>query len=214
MQLFRQKWLNLAILGLISMLLACQPVSAHHPTGGRIPSNFFEGFLSGLAHPIVGLDHLAFVVASGSIAVGVPHGFLIPIGFVMATSLGAGIHLQGIDLPFAEGAIAISVMLFGALLTRRNWQESRSHFYTLALASFALIAGIFHGYAYGESIVGAQMATLIAYLSGFAVIQLLIAGSAWWLGKKLKCRWPRYTSIVRWMGLGIGAIGLLFLTQA
>ena len=47
----------------MGFLMAPQPALAHHALGGRIPSNFFEGFLSGLAHPVIGLDHLAFVVA-------------------------------------------------------------------------------------------------------------------------------------------------------
>jgi len=33
-----------------------------------------------------------------------------------------------------------------------------------------MIAGIFHGYAYGESIIGARVAALVAYLIGFTVI--------------------------------------------
>jgi urease accessory protein len=32
--------------------------------------------------------------------------------------------------------------------------------------------GVFHGYAYGESIVGAQRGPLMAYLVGFTIIQL------------------------------------------
>ncbi len=52
---------------------------------GQTPDNFWNGFLSGLAHPIIGLDHLAFVVASGLIAVGMEQGLLIPLAFAIAT---------------------------------------------------------------------------------------------------------------------------------
>jgi urease accessory protein len=38
--------------------------------GGKTPSTFVDGILSGVGHPIIGPDHLAFVVALG-IAVGV-----------------------------------------------------------------------------------------------------------------------------------------------
>ena len=41
---------------------------AHHPLGGMIPQNFMQGFLSGIGHPVIGFDHLAFVVAVGLIA--------------------------------------------------------------------------------------------------------------------------------------------------
>jgi urease accessory protein len=37
------------------------------------------------------------------------------------------------------------------------------------------IAGVFHGYAYGESIVGAETTPLSAYVIGFGVIQYLVA---------------------------------------
>ncbi|NJN32344.1 MAG: hypothetical protein HC824_19395, partial [Synechococcales cyanobacterium RM1_1_8] len=36
--------------------LYAQPALAHHPLGGRLPTNAFEGLMSGLAHPILGLD--------------------------------------------------------------------------------------------------------------------------------------------------------------
>jgi hypothetical protein len=35
-------------------LLAAAPASAHHVMGGRTPSTFLEGLLSGLAHPVIG----------------------------------------------------------------------------------------------------------------------------------------------------------------
>ena len=38
---------------------------AHHPMGGATPGNLFEGLASGLAHPVIGLDHLLFILAVG-----------------------------------------------------------------------------------------------------------------------------------------------------
>jgi hypothetical protein len=58
---------SLGVLTLGAMLLAT-PASAHHAMGGATPSNLWEGLLSGLAHPVIGLDHLAFVIAAGLIA--------------------------------------------------------------------------------------------------------------------------------------------------
>ncbi|VEP17320.1 hypothetical protein H1P_590012 [Hyella patelloides LEGE 07179] len=54
--------------GLIFLVMV-QPTLAHHPFDGRTPASFVEGFLSGLGHPIVGLDHFAFVIAVGLLAV-------------------------------------------------------------------------------------------------------------------------------------------------
>nr|MDJ0600449.1 HupE/UreJ family protein [Crocosphaera sp.] len=57
------------ILTVIGLLILAQPATAHHPFGGQTPSNFFEGFLSGLGHPIIGLDHFAFILASGFLGI-------------------------------------------------------------------------------------------------------------------------------------------------
>ena len=51
-----------------SILIPAFPVLAHHPNGGETPSNFIQGFLSGLGHPVIGIDHLVFVVAIGLLA--------------------------------------------------------------------------------------------------------------------------------------------------
>src|SRR5262249_61127194 len=50
------------------ILVPCiPPASAHHLMGGKLPGNAWEGFLSGLGHPIIGPDHFAFVVGVGLI---------------------------------------------------------------------------------------------------------------------------------------------------
>ena len=38
---------------------------AHHFMGGGLPQTFTQGLLSGLGHPVIGLDHAAFIVAAG-----------------------------------------------------------------------------------------------------------------------------------------------------
>jgi urease accessory protein len=158
------------VLGSLSWAIAAEPAAAHHATGGRMPSNLFEGFLSGLAHPMIGLDHFAFVVAVGLLASFKPKwGLLIPIAFVLSTLAGTGLHLLGLDLPVPEVFISASVFVVGLLLAA-NYSPQLGG----AIALVAL-AGVFHGYAYGESIVGAQMTPLLAYLAGFATIQLAIA---------------------------------------
>jgi urease accessory protein len=48
------------------------------------------------------------------------------------------------------------------------------------MAILFVAAGIFHGYAYGESIIGAETTPLVAYMAGFACIQYSVAvGIAW-----------------------------------
>ncbi len=149
----------LGMLTLGSMLLAA-PASAHHAMGGATPSNGWEGLLSGLAHPVIGFDHLAFVVAAGLIAARHRRGAFIPIAFVAASLVGTGVHVLAWNLPAPELGIALSVLLIGALLVARRESLPIS----LGLAA---LAGIFHGYAYGESIVARKRARsrLISWVS-------------------------------------------------
>jgi urease accessory protein len=191
--------------GLLALLLT-NPALAHHPMGNQTPTNFIEGFLSGLGHPVIGLDHLAFVIAVGLLAATRARGIILPITFVIAALLGTGIHLAEVSLPWAEFWISASVLAVGLLVALG------SQFPTLALAVLTGFAGIFHGYAYGESIIGATTAPLTAYLLGFTAIQLAIALGAFWIGRRglsLKTdSEAQPSSPLRKAGWAIGGIGL------
>src|SRR5215471_7984336 len=100
----------------MGLVLTAGTASAHHLMGGKIPSSFTEGVLSGLGHPIIGPDHLAFLVALG-VAVGIFRLSLVnPFLFLVAMACGVGAHVAAIALPGAELIVAASVLLAGALL--------------------------------------------------------------------------------------------------
>lgn len=198
----------ITVVGLVVLSMAQQAL-AHHALGGNIPSNFWEGFVSGLAHPVIGLDHLAFVVAVGLIAAGRRSGAIIPSSFVLTALVGTGIHLLRFDLPLAEVAIAISVIACGTMLVLPNRPQ------TTVLIGLAAIAGLFHGYAYGEAIIGAQMDTVVAYLLGFSGIQLAIAIGAQAVGNIALGRTAKQPLLwMRFAGLLICGIGAVFLNNS
>ena len=96
------KWLRRApaiLIGAAFLLSVATPALAHHPLGGRIPGNFFEGFMSGLAHPVIGLDHLAFIVAVGFLSALNPGKLWLPLSFVLAALGGTGLHLMKFNIP-------------------------------------------------------------------------------------------------------------------
>jgi len=169
-------WVVLA-LAAFNLLLFGANAFAHHALGGKLPANAFEGFISGLAHPIIGFDHFAFVVSIGLLAGTKRQGISIAIAFVLTAMLGTGFHLIQLNLPAVELFVSGSVLFFGILLAMK---DSPNY---IAIASFAALAGLFHGYAYGEAIFGAEMTPLISYLAGFTAIQLIIATSAFLVGK-------------------------------
>ena len=164
--------IGFATAALIPLSAAIQPALAHHAMGGATPSDFMEGLLSGLGHPIIGLDHFAFTVAVGLLSLACSRRYLMPLAFVAMTAVGTLLHVAAIDLPLAEIVIAISVLAGGALLIiqrKIDWK---------VFAGLFAIAGLFHGFAYGEAVVGAEATPVIAYLIGFAMIQYAISVGA------------------------------------
>jgi urease accessory protein len=153
----------------IAMMLSSEQALAHHVMGERTPSTLMEGLLSGLGHPVVGIDHLAFLVAVG-VFVGIGGlSLVMPVIFVAASAVGVALHVQGIGLPGAEIVVATSVILLGAALARKTALAP------VVWGSFFALAGLFHGYTYGESIFGAERAPLVAYLLGLVLVQSALA---------------------------------------
>ncbi len=183
-----------------------EPAFAHHLMGGRIPATFGEGILSGLGHPIIGLDHFAAIVAVGCVAAAHRHATALTIGFVLAMMAGVALHVHGTTVPGAELLVALTVIALGALMLRKHALPAGA-----ALVMFA-VAGLIHGYALGESIYGAEPTPLYAYLIGLAVIQSAVALAAMngvrWLMQK-----PAEVSLLRLLGAGIAGVGLAILMQ-
>jgi urease accessory protein len=205
--------INLLILLLCCLIFwATNPAFAHHPSGGQIPTDWLSGFLSGLGHPVIGLDHLAFVIATGLISVGQPNAILIPIAFVLSAMAGTGIHLLSWDLPQSEIVISLSVVIFGAILVFRTNLESRVS--TGMFAFLSAIAGLFHGFAYGESIIGATISPLVAYLVGFTLIQFGIALAVFLIASFALKQLNQNGSFLRFAGFAIAAAGFVFLSKA
>lgn len=150
---------------------ATAPALAHHVMDGGLPATLGQGLLSGLGHPVIGFDHLAALVAAGALAAVLGLNLATTLGFVAASLAGVGLHMALLDLPLAELLVALSVMALGAALLARSpagWP---------LIGLFAL-GGVVHGYAFGESIVGAEPTPLVAYLAGLAAIQAAIAAAA------------------------------------
>jgi len=142
--------------------------SAHHLMGGKTPSTFADGILSGLGHPIIGPDHLAFLVAIG-VAVGVGGlSFATPFLFLVAMACGVAAHVAAFNIPAVEMIVALSVIVAGVLLALDRRIPASGW------AAIFSIAGFFHGYAYGESIYGAETTPLAAYLVGLVAVQTVL----------------------------------------
>ena len=197
--------LGLAVVA--ALAIAIHPALAHHVMGGAMPATFADGLLSGLGHPIIGLDHLAAVIAVGCLAATQNRGAWLIVGYVIAMMVGAAAHIGEATVPGAEIFVAVSVIVLGAVLFRR--QAPRLD---IAIALFAF-AGLVHGYALGESIAGAERAPLYAYFVGLAAIQGAIALAAMYGTRILAARAAGQAAIIRVLGGIVAGIGLAMLVQ-
>src|SRR5258708_28511010 len=78
------------------------------------------GFLSGLEHPVSGLDHILAMVSVGlwGAQLGPPAIWLLPVTFPMVMAFGGMLGLMGVPLPGTEIAIALSAVWLAAPLAR------------------------------------------------------------------------------------------------
>jgi urease accessory protein len=137
--------------------------------GGELPRTAWQGLLSGLGHPIIGVDHLAFIIGVGLMSHLAGRIALLPLVFIAGTVLGCFAHVQGYTLPWVEPAIALSIAVAAAAVGTHTKAPLG------VVAALFVGAGAVHGYAYGESTVGAETQPLAAYVIGFGVTQYLLA---------------------------------------
>jgi urease accessory protein len=190
---------------LLPLLALAQPAAAHHPMGGATPATLMQGLLSGFGHPVIGFDHLLFVVAAGVACYYFGQRIANVAAFVACTMTGTLLHLQAPNVPYAEAGVALTLILLGVLLFRRSaWLSSK-----MAIALFAL-SGLAHGYAYGEAIVGAEATPLLAYLAGFTLIQCAIALCGYAAAHYAVSRKPSF-DFLKTTGAALSLVGAGFL---
>ena len=142
------------------------PVLAHHPMGGEAPSTILQGLLSGLGHPVIEIDHLAFLICLGLLTSLVDQGrhrLIFP--FVAISLASTFVHASGVSIPLPEMWVGLSLLVVAGLLLRALKVG------TGLAVLFCIFAGIAHGYAFGEAVVGVRTSTLASYLVGLFVIQ-------------------------------------------
>jgi urease accessory protein len=187
-----------ALLAILMAVLAT-PALAHSGEG------LAGGFIGGLSHPILGIDHLIVMIAVGlwGTMLGAPAIWLLPMAFPLVMAGGGVIGILGIPIPGVEIAIATSAVVFGLMiafaLRPPLWGA------VVMVGAFA----IFHGHAHGAELPpGADAA---AYSAGFVIATglLHLAGIAF----GLLVRWPLGRIAVRAGGAAIALAGIAFLSR-
>ncbi|HEY4235130.1 MAG TPA: HupE/UreJ family protein [Lacipirellulaceae bacterium] len=172
------------------------PTLAHAHVGIGEPS----GLLSGLTHPLTGLDHLCAMVGVGLWAAqrGGRAVWLVPLAFVTVMALGGLLGVAAVSIPFVESGIVASVLILGILIAAAV---------RLPLLLSILLVGtfaLFHGHAHGAEM--AHTYSALAYGLGFVLTTAtlhLIGISIGLLAQKSGTMW-----LARYAGAAIAVCGL------
>lgn len=170
---------------------------------------FTHGVLSGVGHPLLGFDHLLFVVIVGIAALFTGYARSAPLAYIGAMIVGCLMMSMGVGLPLKEFLIGLSLLVVGGFVL-----SGKAMSMTLALVLFAGF-GLFHGSAFGDSIAGQEAgvggAVLIGYLLGLGVVQYFIAMAAGWFARTTLDATQANVVNARLAGAVIAGVGL-FLT--
>jgi len=187
----------------LAAVAAAAPAHAHHAMDYQLPATLLEGLLSGLGHPIIGIDHFLFIIGAGVVAAHVARGPLLALLFVAGSILAAAARAGGLAWDMSELWIAGSLIGLGALALTLPRPAP------LLIAVLYAGAGVLHGYALAAAIVGAEPTPLSAYFVGLALIQSAIALGAWAATRWLDVRHPAFP-VQRVAGAALGIAGLYF----
>jgi urease accessory protein len=152
-----------ALLVLPVAMLAYIPTAGAHGMGAE-----GGGFITGLAHPFLGLDHLLAMIAVGIWAarIGGRAVWRLPLSFIVMMTVAALISASGFNLPALEPLIAGSVVLLGLMAVFAI--RLPVNLGMLLIGVFA----VFHGYAHGLEMPQASSAFL--YGSGLVLATALL----------------------------------------
>ena len=184
----------------LALAVWASPALAHVEQGQA------AGLLSGLTHPISGLDHVLAMLAVGlwGAQLGSPALWLLPVAFPMTMALGGVLGLVGLPLPGVEVGIAVSGIVLGAMVL----SEARPPL-PVALVLVGLFA-IFHGHAHGTELPVGQSG--LTYSIGFVAATGCLHGVGIAVG--LVHRWEWGKTFLRVAGGVIAAGGAYFLWRA
>jgi urease accessory protein len=174
-------------------------VLAHQETGSII------GIVSGLKHPVSGMDHVLAMIAVGlwGAQLGAPAIWVLPVAFPMVMAFGGMLGLMGLPLPGIEVGIAVSALALGSMVLT----ESRPPLWVAAVlvAFFA----VFHGHAHGTELPVGSSGLL--YSIGFVMATGTLHGVGITMG--LVHRWSRGRFAIRAAGAMVAISGVFFLVR-
>lgn len=186
---------------LLALLLTCaNNAGAHEATG------LAGGFTSGFVHPLLGLDHVAAMVAVGlwGAVLGRSAIWLLPVVFPLVMAFGGALGVMGVPLPSVEVGIALSALVLGCMV----FFAARPPLWVAA--TIVGLFAVFHGHAHGTEL--PEAASPLAFSIGFVLATGLLHLCGILLS--LLSRWRAGRAVVRGGGAIIALAGAVFLLRA
>ncbi|ASP46810.1 HupE/UreJ family protein [Cognaticolwellia beringensis] len=148
----------------LALMLTTTAALAHPGHGADVQSSF----LSGLLHPLMGLDHLLAMAAIGfwSIRQSAVMKRNAPLFVIGGMVLGATLAWGGLNLAGIEMGIAMTVLLAGILIA------TMTKLPTVVGGTLVVMFMVTHGYAHGTEM--AAGTSLLIYMAGFIIATLAI----------------------------------------
>lgn len=165
---------------------------------------YSSGFLSGIKHPVLGIDHLLAMLSVGILSAQLGGRLLwaMPALFVGMMAYGGMLGMRDFPLISVELGIQISVIVLGiAIFTAKKLP-------LFLMLFFVAFFGVFHGYAHGVEI--PYLAKPAFYVMGFVLGSALIHAVGVLLGGYL-LKSSRSDFILRTLGAVIASVGLCFM---
>lgn len=200
------------LLAITAASLTASPAFAHHALGGAPMTTATDGFVSGLAHPVLGFDHLFFIAAMGIAASFTAARLTAPLAYVAAMLAGCALTYAGLPIPLVESMIVVSLLaLGGAVLSGQTLSLP------VALIAFAAF-GLFHGAAFGGVIAGQEGAAgaqvLLPYLLGLGLVQYAVALGAGWVTRGVLGATEASAVNARLLGAMTAGVGVFLALEA
>jgi len=129
-------------LSVLALFAGASPAFAHHVMGGKLPETFLQGLLSGLGHPIIGLDHFGAIVGIGILVAIAQRSVGLVLVFSVAMIAGVGVHLAKVDIPASEVLVGLSTLAIGVLVFMRRSIGTSSSSALFAVVLVVLLGGV------------------------------------------------------------------------
>jgi urease accessory protein len=164
------------------------PAQAHHVIElTELQPSSLNGLLSGLAHPVIGPDHLLFLLALSLLGLQQRNRWLLALLAVGLAGSALGLVVPG--LPQAELLVAATLALVAGVL--------------LGLLPSVLVvpAMAIHGYVLSEAVLGWTTMPVFSYLVGSLISQGVLLVLALQVLRPLAARLSQASR--RWFALGL-----------